>query len=64
MVKKAVDNIMINAKNTTPTVIPAFAPVDIGGLGVGINVLLLEDGVMLVSDDEIQSVDCHRIDTQ
>jgi hypothetical protein len=58
MAKKAKDNIIINAKNTTPTAIPAFAAVDIVGLGVGVNAPLLEDDVVLV-DDEIRSVDCY-----
>jgi hypothetical protein len=62
MAKKAMHNTLINAKNTAPTAIPAFAPVDMVGLGVGVDVPLLEDVVVLV-DDEIRSVDCHRIDT-
>jgi hypothetical protein len=63
MAKKAIDNIMINAKTTTPTAIPAFAPVVRVGLGVGVDVPLLEDVVVLVDEDEIRSVDCHRIET-
>jgi hypothetical protein len=62
MAKKAMHNIMVNAKNTAPTAIPTFAPVDMVGLGVGVDVPLLEDVVVLV-DNEIRSVDCHRIDT-
>jgi hypothetical protein len=62
MAKKAMDNIMINAKNATPTAIPAFAPVDMVGLGVRVDVPLLEDVVVPI-DDEIRSVDCHQIDT-
>jgi hypothetical protein len=66
MAKKAMHNIMINAKTTAPTAIPAFASVDIVGFGIGVGVgvavPLLEVVVLVPLDEEIRSVSCHRID--